>query len=142
MATYKKRGGKPKTKVDIQQSIEDGSTTAEVFNTLDEGVSKTEQWVIAKQKYIFIIVGLAAVLILGFLGYDKYIQEPNERTAMNDMYTAQTYLMKPSLQQIKIHCLHFLSMAMALNTACWILPKPMLALKPGIWPITMQGWPT
>lgn len=91
MATYKKRGGKPKTKVDMQQSIEDGSTTAEVFNTLDEGVSKTEQWVIAKQKYIFIIVGLAAVLILGFLGYDKYIQEPNERTAMNDMYTAQTY---------------------------------------------------
>ena len=91
MATYKKRGGKPKTKVDMQQSIEDGSTTAEVFNSLDEGVSKTEQWVIAKQKYIFIFIGLAAVLILGFLGYDKYIQDPKERTAMNDMYTAQIY---------------------------------------------------
>ena len=67
MATYKKRGSKPKTKIDKQQSIEDNSTTAEVFNTLDEGVSKTEQWVVTNQKYIFVIVGLAAVLILGFL---------------------------------------------------------------------------
>ena len=91
MATYKKRGGKPKTKAEKQQSIEDGSTTAEVFNTLDEGASKTEQWVVANQKYIFAIVGLVAVLVLGFLGYDKYIQEPNERLAMNDMYSAQKY---------------------------------------------------
>jgi hypothetical protein len=89
MATYKKRGGKPKTKVEKQQSIEEGSTTAEVFNTLDENVSKTEQWVAANQKYIFIIVGLAAVLVLGFLGFDKYVQQPKESQAMNDMYSAQ-----------------------------------------------------
>ena len=91
MATYKKRGGKPKTKIDKQQSIENASTTAEVFNTLDEGASKTEQWVVSNQKYIFIVVGLAALIILGFLGFDKFIQQPKERTAMNDMYTAQMY---------------------------------------------------
>ena len=91
MATYKKRGSKPKTKIDKQQSIEENSTTAEVFNTLDEGVSKTEQWVVTNQKYIFVIVGLAAVLILGFLSYDNIVQQPKERQAMNDMYTAQTY---------------------------------------------------
>ena len=91
MATYKKRGGKPRTKIDKQQSIEDASTTAEVFNTLDEGASKTEQWVVSNQKYIFIIVGLAALIILGFLGFDKFVQQPKERTAMNDMYTAQIY---------------------------------------------------
>lgn len=91
MATYKKRGSKPKTKVEKQQSIEDGSTTAEVFNTLDVGASRTEQWVISNQKYIFMIVGLAVVLVLGFLGYDKYVQQPSERNAMNDMYTAQKY---------------------------------------------------
>ena len=34
MATYKKRGGKPSTKAELEASIEDGSTTAEVFNTL------------------------------------------------------------------------------------------------------------
>jgi tetratricopeptide (TPR) repeat protein len=91
MATYKKRGSKPKTKVEKQQSIEDGSTTAEVFNTLDVGASRTEQWVISNQKYIFIIIGLSAVLVLGFLGYDKYVKQPSERNAMNDMYTAQKY---------------------------------------------------
>jgi len=91
MATYKKRGGKPKTKVEKQQSIEEGSSTAEVVNTLDENVSKTEQWVTANQKYIFIIVGLAAVLVLGFLGFDKYVQQPRESQAMNDMYSAQKY---------------------------------------------------
>ena len=67
MATYKKRGYKPKTKDDKANKIEDQSTTAGVFNTLDEGASKTEEWVIAKQKYIFVIVGLAAFLVLGYL---------------------------------------------------------------------------
>lgn len=91
MATYKKRGGKPRTKLDKQQSIEHGSTTAEVFNTLDDGASKTEQWVVSNQKYIFLIVSFSAFIILGFLGYDKFIQQPKESKAMNDMYTAQTY---------------------------------------------------
>ena len=56
MATYKKRGGKPKTKAEKQNSIEEGSTTAEVFKSLDENASKTEQWVAVNQKYIFEIV--------------------------------------------------------------------------------------
>ena len=59
MATYKKRGGKPSTKAQKETSIEEGSTTAEVFNTLDQSASRTEEWVIKNQKYIFIIVGLA-----------------------------------------------------------------------------------
>jgi tetratricopeptide (TPR) repeat protein len=88
MATYKKRGYKPKTKA---EAIEDKSTTAEVFNTLDEGASKAEEWVAKNQKYIFIIIGLAAVVILGYLGYSKFIQEPKESESMNDMFAAQQY---------------------------------------------------
>jgi len=91
MATYKKRGYKPKTKAEKADAIEDQSATAEVFNTLDEGASRTEEWVAKNQKYIFVIVGLAAVVILGFLGYNKYIQEPKEGNAMNDMFAAQQY---------------------------------------------------
>jgi len=87
MATYKKRGHKPK-KRDV---IEEQSTTAEVFNTLDEGASKTEEWVIKNQKYIFVIVGVVAAVVLGYLGYNKFIQEPKEGEAMNDMYQAQQY---------------------------------------------------
>lgn len=91
MATYKKRGYKPKTKEDKASKIEEQSTTAEVFNTLDESASKTEEWVIKNQKYIFVIVGLAAVVVLGYLGYSKFVQEPKQSEAMNEMYQAQKY---------------------------------------------------
>jgi tetratricopeptide (TPR) repeat protein len=91
MATYKKRGYKPKTKVEKDELAEQGSTTAEVFNTLDDSVKTTEDWVVKNQQYIFIIVGVVAVLVLGSLGYGKYIKEPLEQTAMNDMFTAQQY---------------------------------------------------
>lgn len=91
MATYKKRGFKPKTKAEKEDYIEQHSKTAEVFNTLDEGASKTEEWAIRNQKYIFAIVGLAAVIVLGYLGYHKFIAEPKASEAMNEMYTAQKY---------------------------------------------------
>ena len=91
MATYKKKGHKPSTKDEQQKQVEEQSTTAEVFNTLDEGANKTEEWVASNQKYIYIIVGLAAVVVLGFLGYQRFIQEPKELEAANEMFQAQEY---------------------------------------------------
>ena len=91
MATYKKRGHKPRTKEEQQSSVEDHSTTAEVFNSLDEGASKTEEWVANNQKFIFIIIGVAALVILGYLGYEQFIQEPKEAEAANEMFQAQQY---------------------------------------------------
>lgn len=91
MATYKKRGFKPKTKAEKEDAIEKHSKTAEVFNTLDEKASKTEEWAIKNQKYIFGIVGIAAVIVLGYLGYNKFIADPKASEAMNEMYTAQKY---------------------------------------------------
>lgn len=86
MATYKKKGQKPK-----KQQIEDKSTTAEVFNTLDKSADKTEAWVAKNQNYIFIFVGIVAVVVLGYLGYQKFIQAPNEAEAANEMAQAQNY---------------------------------------------------
>lgn len=91
MATYKKRGYKPKTKAEKADAIEENSQTAEIFNTLDETASKTEEWTVKNQKYIFAIVGLAAVIVLGYLGYNKYIAEPKQEEAMNEMFKAQQY---------------------------------------------------
>ncbi|PKA83794.1 tetratricopeptide repeat protein [Ulvibacter sp. MAR_2010_11] len=91
MATYKKRGGKPKTKAEKQSQLEENSTTAEVFNTLDEGASRTEAWVEKNQKYILIFIGAVAVCVLGYLGYQQFIQEPKESEAMNEMFQAQQY---------------------------------------------------
>ncbi len=91
MATYKKRGHKPKTKVEKQDHIEEESTTAEVFSTLDEGASRTEAWVEKNQKTILILVGAIAISVLGYLGFQQFIQEPKETEAMNEMFQAQTY---------------------------------------------------
>ncbi len=91
MATYKKRGYKPKTKIEKEIEVEENSTTAEVFNTLDEGASKAEEFVVKNQKYIFIIVGIAIVAVLSYLAYNKFVQEPKESKAMNDMFQAQKY---------------------------------------------------
>lgn len=91
MATYKKRGYKPNTREEQNTAVEDQSTTAEVFNTLDEGANKTEAWVARNQKYIFIIIGVAAAVILGYLGYEEFIQEPKEAEAANEMFMAQQY---------------------------------------------------
>jgi len=97
MAVYKKRGYKPKAikeKVDAEEQVpaeELDSTTAEVFNTLDETANKTEEWVAANQKYIFGVVGALALVALLFVGYQRLIQEPNEVSASNEVYQAQQF---------------------------------------------------
>jgi len=97
MATYKKRGYKPKAvkeKADKEFEVEAEemeSTTAEVFNTLDETANKTEEWVAANQKYIFIIVGALALFALAYIGYDRFVKEPKEAKAVNEIFQAQKF---------------------------------------------------
>lgn len=91
MASYKKRGYKPNNKAEREEQVEKESTTAEVFNTLDEGASSTEQFLSKYQKPIFGVIIAIAVVILGFLGYQKFIQEPNEAEAANEMNQAQQF---------------------------------------------------
>lgn len=91
MATYKKRGYKPKTKAEKDVIIEDDSTTAEVFNTLDEGASKTEAWVEKNQKVILGIVMVVALAVIGYILYQKFFQEPKQLEASNEMFQAQSF---------------------------------------------------
>jgi len=91
MATYKKRGYKPKSKKEKEEIVDENSTTAEVFNTLDEGASRTEEWVVKNQKYIIGAIGVIAVVVLAVLGYNKFVAEPQQKDAMNEMYTAKKY---------------------------------------------------
>jgi len=81
MATYKKRGKGSKQ----QQDIDAQSTTAEVFNTLDETASKSEQWVEKNSKVLFMSLILVAAIIFGYLGYNKFIKGPKEIEAANEL---------------------------------------------------------
>ncbi|HPE84283.1 MAG TPA: hypothetical protein PLV43_11250, partial [Aequorivita sp.] len=91
MATYNKRGGKPKNKAEKEKQLEENSTTAEVFNTLDQGASRTEAWVEKNQKGILGFIIVVAVGVLGYFAYHQYIKGPKETEAMNEMFQAQSY---------------------------------------------------
>ncbi len=91
MATYKKTGTKIRNKKTQTSTVTEESTTAEVFNTLDETASKSEQWVIKHQKAIFGIIALIVCSILGFMAYQKYVGEPQEKEAANELAYPKVY---------------------------------------------------
>ncbi|WP_350292257.1 tetratricopeptide repeat protein [uncultured Croceitalea sp.] len=91
MATYKKRGFKPKNKAEEIAIDEQNSTTAEVFSTLDESASKTEAWVSKNQNYILGVIGAIALGVLGYLAYMQFIQKPKEASAANELFYPQQY---------------------------------------------------
>lgn len=84
MATYKKRGHKPKNKAEEAQLDMQNSTTAEVFSTLDESASKTEAWVSKNQNYILGGIIAIAVGVLGYLAYNQFIIKPKDANAANE----------------------------------------------------------
>ncbi|MES2543787.1 MAG: tetratricopeptide repeat protein [Bacteroidota bacterium] len=103
MATYNKRGYKtPKEKEEKLDGnfIEDinvdekDSATAGVFNSLDETASKTENWIARNQKYILGVVAAIAIVAVGYQMYQKFIVEPTEDEAANNMFLAQQNFQK------------------------------------------------
>lgn len=84
MATYKKKGQK-KVKNAPVDKIEDESATAEVFKSLEETASKSEQWIEKYQKPLFTGLVTVVVVILGYISYNSYIVEPKEQEAANEL---------------------------------------------------------
>ncbi|MGJ8745642.1 tetratricopeptide repeat protein [Polaribacter sp.] len=91
MATYKRRGYKPKDKKEQQQADELQSTTAEVFNTLDETASSSEKWIEKNSKLLFTTLIVIVGLFLAFLAYNKFVTEPNELEASNELAFPRKY---------------------------------------------------
>ena len=89
MATYKKRSFKKNPTPNNSRSLENKSATANVFNKLDEGSSKTQQWVQNNKSKILVLFAIIVLSVLGFFAYYKFVIEPNEREALNKMYFAQ-----------------------------------------------------
>lgn len=110
MATYKKSGSKEKGTAREKVTIEQKSATADVFNTLDETASRSEAWVIKNQQNIFILLGVVVVLILGFLGYQKYINEPNEKIAADELAFPRQYFDQALLSSVSADSLYVLGL--------------------------------
>ena len=103
MATFNKRGYRtPKEKEEKLDNnyIEDvnvdakDSTTAKAFDTLDETASRTEEFVQKNQNYILGILGAVALVTIGWLLYQKFIAEPKQDEAANQLFVAQQNFQK------------------------------------------------
>jgi tetratricopeptide (TPR) repeat protein len=110
MATYKKRGYKPKSKEEEQRLDVKDSTTAEVFSTLDTSASKTEQWVARNQTYILGVIGVVAVAVLAYLGYQQFIQNPKEASANNELFYPLQYFSQAQQNSIQADSLYTLAL--------------------------------
>ena len=82
MATYKKDGRKKKSRED---KIEEESTTAKVFGSLDTGASKFEEWVATNRNALFAVIGVVVVGVLGYLAYDGFVIQPKQEEAVKEM---------------------------------------------------------
>jgi len=94
MATYNKRGYKPKTKKEkeeVEEILDSESTTAEVFTSLDEGANKAEEWVSRNQNVILYIIGGLAVIALLWWAYTQFILGPKSEEAVSEMAQANIY---------------------------------------------------
>ena len=89
MATYKKKSFKSKNK-NSNTSVNE-STTAEVFESLDVGASKTELFVSKYQTLIVGFISLTILVVLSYLGYKNFILNPQSEEANNELFLAQKY---------------------------------------------------
>ncbi|MGY5351323.1 YfgM family protein [Wenyingzhuangia sp. IMCC45533] len=95
MATYQKRGYKKSVEIEEEEVIVDNegtveeSTTAEVFNTLEETANKSEQFIEKNSKPLLIGLVAAVVIIFGYIGYTQFIEIPTEKKAANALVYAK-----------------------------------------------------
>jgi tetratricopeptide (TPR) repeat protein len=107
MATYKKTGSKLKNE---KKSADSNSTTAEVFNTLDETASRSEKWVKKNEKTLFALLALVVLFILGTIGYQKYIKGPQEKEAADELAFPKAYFQKAITNNVAADSLYTLSL--------------------------------
>ena len=101
MSVYKKnnyRPGRQTKKERAQQDVANEvsseqlsheSTTAEVFQTLDEKAGKTEAWVISHQRTILLAIVAVVVVGLGYMFYKQFVSSPREKEIAEQLSFAQ-----------------------------------------------------
>ncbi len=112
MATYKKRGNKTrKPKFKDEGYLEDvqfdgESTTQEVFDTLDETASKSEEWLEKNQKIVYTVLGAFLFILLGYLAYGKFVSQPKEIKAANHLAYSKSMFNKAELATVNADSLY------------------------------------
>lgn len=94
MAVYKKnnyRAHRNADPVEAEEILHKESTTAEIFDTLDQSTSKIENWVEKHRKTVIGVLSVLALLGLAVFVYQQYILAPREKEASDELFFAQQY---------------------------------------------------
>lgn len=108
MATYKKKVTNKGSENQSSENIK--STTAEVFKTLDTTASRSEAWILKHQKNIFIVIAAIVIVILGYMAYHKFVAEPKEIEAANELAFPKKYFEMAVSNEIAADSLYNLSL--------------------------------
>ncbi|TVQ83163.1 MAG: tetratricopeptide repeat protein [Bacteroidetes bacterium] len=65
---------------------------------VEEALSKSEQFIERNQNYLIGIVTVIVLLIAGYMGYTRFILEPREQEAREEMYMAEQHFERDSMR--------------------------------------------
>ncbi|MCK5838441.1 MAG: tetratricopeptide repeat protein, partial [Bacteroidales bacterium] len=71
--------------------------TEENILAIEEALSKTELFIEKNQKMITIVVGIIVVVVIAFFGFRKLYLSPKESEAQTQMFMAEKYFDKDSM---------------------------------------------
>jgi tetratricopeptide (TPR) repeat protein len=63
---------------------------------VESALTRTEQFLESNQKLISIVLGSIVILVVGYLGLNKFYLEPRTKSAQDQMFSAQNYFEKDS----------------------------------------------
>lgn len=67
--------------------------------SVEGALSNTEQFIEKNQKIITIAIGIIVVIVLGYFGYQRFYLIPQNKEAQSEMYMAELYFQKDSLDK-------------------------------------------
>ncbi len=73
--------------------------TEEKIHVVEEALTNTEHFIERNQKIITIIISVVVVVVLGFFGFKRYYLQPREKEAQSQMFMAEKYFEKDSLNK-------------------------------------------
>jgi len=68
------------------------------IEAVEGALSKTEQFIEKNQNLIFWVVGAIVVIAAGYIGYTRFVMEPREQSARAEIFMAEKYFERDSLE--------------------------------------------
>ena len=74
------------------------NTSEKQLANIEEGLSKTEQFIEDNSKALFIIIGLIVFIFIGYYGYKNLYEKPLNKKAQKQLFIAEQYFEKDSFE--------------------------------------------